>query len=147
MSIKSDLENDLKKAMKSTDSFRKRVIRMVLASVKLAEIEKGAVLDDDAVMSVLQKEVKSRRESITDAERAGRGDLVTQAEEDIALLETYLPQPLSEQELENMAQEAIKESGATSQREMGQVMKLLVPRLQGRATGNEASQVVRKLLS
>jgi uncharacterized protein len=147
MTIKSDLENDLKHAMKNDDTSRKRVIRMVLASIKLAEVEKGSVLDDEAVMSVLQREVKSRREVIVDAERAGRSDLVAQAEEDIVLLESYLPKQLSEAELETFAREAIRESGATSVREMGQVMKLLMPRLQGRATGNEASLMVKKLLS
>jgi uncharacterized protein len=147
MTIKSDLENDLKHAMKNDDTSRKRVIRMVLASIKLAEVEKGSVLDDEAVMSVLQREVKSRREVIVDAERAGRSDLVDQAEEDIVLLESYLPKQLSEAELEAFAREAIRESGATSVREMGQVMKLLMPRLQGRATGNEASLMVKKLLS
>ena len=147
MSLKTELENDLKAAMRSGDEFRKKVIRMVLASIKNTEIDKGAALDDDAVMGVLQKEVKSRRESIADAERAGRNDLVSEAEQDIALLETYLPKALAPEELEKLAQEAIQESGATSLREMGQVMKLLVPRLQGRATGNEASQIVKKLLS
>ena len=147
MSLKAELENDLKTAMRSGDELRKKVIRMVLASIKNTEIDKGAALDDDAVMGVLQKEVKSRRESIADAERAGRNDLVSEAEQDIALLETYLPKALAPEELEKLAQEAIQESGATSLREMGQVMKLLVPRLQGRATGNEASQIVKKLLS
>ena len=147
MSLKNDLENDLKQAMKNNDVLKKNVIRMVLAALKNAEIEKGGALEEDAVISILQKEVKSRRETISDAERAGRQDLITNAEEEITILETYLPEALTPQELASMAQEAILESGASSIREMGQVMKLLVPRLQGRATGNEASQAVKKLLS
>lgn len=147
MSIKTNLENDLKQAMKNNDPLRKNVIRLALAAVKNAEIDKGSALDDDSVMNILQKEVKSRRETITDAEQAGRQDLIASAEADITILESYLPQPLTPQQLEDMAVEAIRESGASNIREMGQVMKLLVPRLQGRATGNEASQVVRRLLS
>jgi len=147
MTLKSNLENDLKQAMKANDGARKNVLRLALAGVKNTEIDKGAALDDEGVIAVLQKEVKSRRETIADAEKAGRQDLATSAAEDIAILESYLPKALSQQELEAMAQEAVRESGATSLREMGQVMKILVPRLQGRATGNEASQAVKKLLS
>ena len=147
MTLKSNLENDLKQAMKANDGARKNVLRLALAGVKNTEIDKGAALDDEGVIAVLQKEVKSRRETIADAEKAGRQDLANSAAEDIAILESYLPKALSQQELEAMAQEAVRESGATSLREMGQVMKILVPRLQGRATGNEASQAVKKLLS
>jgi len=147
MTLKSNLENDLKQAMKANDGARKNVLRLALAGVKNTEIDKGAALDDEGVIAVLQKEVKSRRETIADAEKAGRQDLATSAAEDIAILESSLPNALSQQELEAMAQEAVRESGATNLREMGQVMKILVPRLQGRATGNEASQAVKKLLS
>lgn len=147
MSIKLRLENDLKEAMRKQDDLNKRVIRMVLSAIKLAEVEKGASLDDSGITSVLHKEIKSRREAIADAERIGRSDIIADAEAEITVLERYLPAALSEAELEEMARQAIREAGATSLREMGQVMKLLMPRLQGRATGDQASQVVRKLLS
>lgn len=147
MSIKLRLENDLKEAMRKQDDLNKRVIRMVLSAIKLAEVEKGASLDDSGIISVLHKEIKSRREAIADAERIGRSDIIADAEAEITVLERYLPAALSEAELEEMARQAIREAGATSLREMGQVMKLLMPRLQGRATGDQASQVVRKLLS
>jgi uncharacterized protein len=146
MSLKTTLENDLKQAMKSGDNLTKSVIRMALSAMKLTEIEKGAALDDAGVMAILQKEIKSRRETIADAGRAGRADLAAASQAEIELLEKYLPQSLPPEELQALARQAIQEAGATSLREMGQVMKLLMPRLQGRATGDQASQVVRSLL-
>lgn len=146
MSIKQQLENDLKEAMRNKDELRKRTLRLTLTDIRLAEVDKGGALDDPALMALFQKEIKSRHDSIADAERAGRPDLIEEVRAEISLLEAYLPQQLSTQELEELARQAIAEAGATSPKEMGLVMKLLVPRLQGRASGNEASQVVRKLL-
>ena len=147
MNIKEKLENDMKDAMRNKDEARKRTLRMALSEIKLAEIDKGEALDEAGVIAIIQKEVKSRREAIADAERASRPDLVADANIEIAILETYLPQQLTPEELDALAQEAVDETGATSMREMGQVMKVLMPRLEGRATGQEASQAVRKLLS
>lgn len=147
MSIKTNIEKDIIDAMRSGDVLRKNTLRMALSAIKLAEIEKGSSLDDAVVMTVLQKEIKSRRETILDAERAKRPDLVADAEAEIALLETYLPTQLSQQELDSMAQDAIDEVGATSTREIGLVMKVLLPRVQGRAEGSMVSQVVRQLLA
>lgn len=147
MSIKANIEKDITDAMRSGNVLRKNTLRMALSTIKLAEIEKGGSLDDAVVMTVLQKEIKSRRETILDAERAKRPDLVADAEAEIALLETYLPTQLSQQELESMAQEVIDEVGATSTREIGLVMKVLLPRVQGRAEGSMVSQVVRQLLA
>ncbi len=147
MNTKEKLENDMKDAMRNKDEARKRTLRMALSEIKLAEIDKREALDEAGVIAVIQKEVKSRREAIADAERASRPDLVADANTEIAILETYLPQQLTPEELDALAQEAVDETGATSMREMGQVMKVLMPRLEGRATGQEASQAVRKLLS
>ncbi|MCK4976595.1 MAG: GatB/YqeY domain-containing protein [Anaerolineales bacterium] len=147
MNTKGKLEYDMKEAMRNKDKVRKRTLRMALSEIKFAEVEKGDALDEAEIFAILQKEVKSRREAIADAELADRPDLVVDAKADITILEAYLPQPLTSDELEALAQEAIEEVGATSMREMGQVMKVLMPRLEGRATGQEASQAVRKLLS
>jgi hypothetical protein len=146
MSIKSQIEADLLDAMRSGDALRKNTLRMALSSIKLAEIDRGASLDEDAYVAILQKEIKSRRESISDAERAGRPELATEAAAEIKIIETYLPAQLDRSELESIAREAIAEVGATSAREMGQVMKILMPRVQGRADGSQVSQVVRNLL-
>jgi uncharacterized protein YqeY len=146
MELRIQLQNALKDAMRAGDVTRKSTIRMAIAAIKLADAEKGVQVDDNVILTILQKEVKSRRESIADAERADRPEMIQSALAEIAVLEGFLPKALSAEELEALAREAISESGATSMREMGQVMKLLVPRLQGRATGEQASQMVRKLL-
>jgi uncharacterized protein YqeY len=146
MDLKSTLQSDLKDAMRSGDETRKSTLRMALTAIKLAEVDKGSQMDETAYLSVIQKEIKARRESIADAERAHRPELITQSEKEIKVLQGYLPAAFSPDELEVLVKAAISEVGATSIREMGQVMKVLVPRLQGRASNDQASQVVRKLL-
>jgi uncharacterized protein YqeY len=147
MSTKEALENALKAAMRSQDDLRKRTLRMALSAIRQTEIDKGTALDEQSVLSILQKEVRTRQESIAEAGRANRPDLAAASQAEIAVLEGFLPQQLSAEDLEEMARQAIAEAGATSPREMGQVMKLLTPRLQGRASGDRASQTVRRLLS
>ena len=147
MTSKLQLESALKDAMRAQDDLRKRTLRMALSSIRLLEIEKGSELDDQAVTSILQKEVKTRQEAIDEAQRAGRPDLIQASRAEIAVLEEFLPSQMSPAELEGLASQVISELGATSQREMGQVMKPLLPRLAGRASGEQASQVVRKLLA
>jgi len=146
MTTTAQLESALKDAMRSRDEVRKRTLRMTLSAIRLVEIDKGKPLDEQGILAVLQKEVKSRQEAISEAQHAGRPELQAEAEAEIQVLENYLPQQLSDEELETLAQRAIAEVGATSAREMGQVMQVLVPRLQGRASGGQASQAVRKLL-
>lgn len=146
MTTKADLESALKDAMRSGDEVRKRTIRMALASIRFSEIEKGSPLDENGLMAVLQKEVKSHQEAIADAQKARRPDLASQSQAEIDVLQTFLPQPYSQEELQELARQAIADAGATSPADMGKVMKILTPRLQGRATGSQASQVVRQLL-
>ena len=147
MDIKTQLENSLKDALRSGDDVRKRTVRMALSAIRFQEIEKGKALDDHAVMVVLQKELKARHESIDDARRADRPDLIAASQAEIEVLLSFLPKPFTPEELEALARQVITEVGATSMREMGQVMKALTPLLEGRATGDQASQAVRKLLS
>ena len=143
MSMKTELENALKEAMRFSDVVRRGTLRMVLSAVKEAEIQKQGELDDPTVVSLLQKEVKSRQESIADAEKAGRPDLVESAKTEMAILEEYLPKQLSDAELDTLVTAAIAESGASSAAEMGKVMKVLLPKVQGRADGGRVSQAVR----
>jgi len=146
MDTKAKLENDLKDALRAGDDLRKRTLRMALSAIRLAEVEKGGPLDENAVLGIIQKEVKSHQESIEDARRAGRPDLEQAALAEIDVLDQYLPRQLTPEELEGLARQAIAEVGATSPSDMGKVMKILMPRLQGRATGDQASQVVRMLV-
>ena len=146
MSIKDQLTQDLKEAMRSKDDVRKRTIRMALAAIKNAEIDNRAELDESDILAILQKEVKSRHETIEGAEQAGREDLVAEARAEISVLESYLPQALSAGELETIIAETISEVGASSMREMGKVMQAVMPKVRGRADGKEVNQIVRKLL-
>jgi len=146
MDTKTQLENALKDAIRAGDDLRKRTIRMALSSIRLAEVDKGTPLEEANVLGILQKEIKSRQEAIEDARRANRPDLVESSQAEIAVLQEFLPRQLTTEELEALAKQVIAELGATNLREMGQVMKVLVPRLEGRASGDQASQVVRRLL-
>jgi uncharacterized protein len=143
---KAEIDNALKKAMRSGDDVVKRTLRMAVASIRMAEMDKGSQLEDPEVIAILQREVKSRRESIAEAQRANRMDLASASEDEIRVLENFLPKPMSQDELEDLADQVIAEVGAASPADMGRVMKELMPRLQGRATGDQASQVVRQKL-
>lgn len=147
METKEKLQEALKQAMRAGDEIQKATLRMTLAAIRNAEIERRGDLDEADMLAILQKEVKSRQETAQEARQAGREDLARQAEQEIAVLDQYLPQPLSHAELESMAREAIQEVGASSPREIGQVMKVLMPRVRGRADGSEVSQIVRQLLA
>ena len=147
MPSRSQFEADLKDAMRSGDDVRKRTLRMVLSAIKLAEVEKRGELDEAGILSVLQKEVKARHETIQDSERASRPDLAEASRAELAVLQTYLPQPIGEEELNRLVRQAIEESGAASPAEQGKVMKILMPRLQGRADGKAVSERVRQMLT
>ena len=147
MPTKEELEAQLQAAIREDDDMQKRTLRMVLAEWKLKEVETGDELDEAAAISLLQKQAKARRETIADAEKADRTDLAASSREELEYLESFLPQPLSQDELEGLARSSIEETGATDPSQMGLVMKDLMPRLEGRADGKQASQVVRNLLS
>jgi len=146
MSTKEKLASDLKDALRAGNDLQKRVLRMALASIKLAEIERGSALDEQALMSIIQREIKSRHEAISDAEKANRPDLIADAQAEIRVLETYLPEQLSQTQLVNLAKAAIDEVQAKNVADMGKVMKVLVPRIQGRAPNDQVSQTVRQIL-
>jgi uncharacterized protein YqeY len=147
MVTKEALEARLHEAMRSGDAVEKRTLRGILSAWKLVEVDRGGPLDEQAALSLLQKEAKTRHESIADAEKADRNDLVESSQAELDFLKSFLPQRLSDAELELLAQHAIEEAGATTLDQMGQVMKLLMPRVQGRAEGKLVSQMVRNLLS
>ena len=146
MSIKSQLNDSVKDAMRSGDEVRKRTVRMVLAAVKQAEVDKRTELDDMAVMNLIQKEIKNRRESLEEAKKANRTDLVEANEAEIKVLEVFLPKAMPAEELRAMVQAAINETGASSPVDMGKVMKMVVPKVAGRAPNDIVSATVRELL-
>ena len=146
MNKKQEIQQALTAAMKARDEDTKRTLRLVMSAIKLAEVESGGELDEDRVLSILQKEVKTREDIIAESEKAKRPDLVEAAKKEMDILNTFLPRQMAVEELKALAQEAITEAGAASLRDMGEVMKILMPKLQGRASGSDASKAVRELL-
>ncbi|HVP21865.1 MAG TPA: GatB/YqeY domain-containing protein [Anaerolineaceae bacterium] len=146
MELKKQLENALKDAMRANDDVTRRTIRMALSSIKLAEVEKGQPLDDLALMGILQKEIKMRNEAIQEARQANRPDLEAASQVEITVLQSFLPQPMSDAELNEFVQSIITELNASGTADMGRVIKAVIPRVQGRAPGDKVSQVVRTLL-
>lgn len=146
MSIKTQLNESMKDALKSGDEVRKRTVRMALAAVKQVEVDKRIELDDVAVMNLLQKEIKNRRESLEEAKKANRADLIEANEAEINVLQAFLPKAMSAEELRTLVQDAITETGATSPADMGKVMKAVMTKVAGRAPNDMVSATVRELL-
>lgn len=146
MTIKTQLNDSMKDAMKSGDEVRKRTVRMALAAVKQVEVDKRIELDDAAVMNLLQKELKNRRESIEEAKKANRSDLVEANEAEIKVLEVFLPKAMPAEELRALVQAAIAEAGAAGPGDMGKVMKILMPKVAGRAPNDMVSAAVKDIL-
>ena len=147
MDLKTQLNEAMRQAMRANDDVARRTTRMALAAIKQAEVDKRISLDDPAVIALLQKEIKNRREAVEEAKKANRSDLVADNEAEIKVLEHFLPKGMSPEELRALAQAAIAETGATSQSDMGKVMKALMPRVAGRAAGDQISAVVKELLT
>lgn len=146
MELKTQLKSDLATAMREGDRNKRDTLRMLLAAIKQVEVDEQTTLDEDGVQAVLSKQAKQRRETIADAEKAGRMEMVEDEKGELAIIETYLPQMMTEDEIRLVAEEVIADAGATGMKDMGRVMGQLMPRLQGKADGRVVSNVVRQLL-
>jgi len=147
MSLKQQITEDMKAAMKGGDKKRLGVIRLILAAIKQIEVDSRiASLEDEQVLAVLDKMVKQRRESVAQYEKAERNDLVDQEKYEIGIIQTYLPAALIESEITTLIQAAIQESQASSVKDMGKVMAILKPKMQGRADMSSVSAQVKTLL-
>jgi uncharacterized protein YqeY len=146
MDTKEKLEAALKEAMKAGDDVRKRTVRMALAAIRQVEIDQQVKLDEAAALSIIQKEIKTRKESVEEARLANRPDIVAATQAEIVVLQTYLPPAMGADELKALVEAAIAEAGATSPADMGKVMKFLMPRVAGRAPGDQVSAAVRQML-
>lgn len=146
MTIKTQLNDSMKDAMKSGDKVRKSTVSMVLAAIKQAEVDKRIELDDAAVMNIIQKEMKNRREALEEGKKANRPDLVEANEAEIKVLEAFLPKAMPADELRALVQAAITETGAASPADMGKVMKVVMAKVAGRAPNDMVSATVRELL-
>ncbi len=146
MTFKQVLLQDLKTAMKEKDKIRKNVITMVRAAILQEEKDKKIEMDDEGILDVIAKAVKQRKDSIPEFEKGNRPDLVEDLEREIDILMAYLPEQLKQEELEKIVTDAILEAGAQSVKDMGAVMKILMPKIKGRADGRMANQLVKNHL-
>lgn len=147
MDTKAKLNESMKDAMKTGDEVRKRTVRMVLAAVKQVEVDKRTDMDDMAIVALVQKEIKNRREALEEAKKANRPDLAEENEAEIKVLEVFLPQAMPADELRAIVQAAITETGAAAPSDMGKVMKVVMPKIAGRAPNDAISTVVKELLT
>ena len=147
VSLKEKLGSDLKQAMRSGDKVRRSVIRLVLAAIKNAEIAQQTTLEDTDILGVIAKEARQRQESIAAFKDGNRQDLVVQEEAELAVLQEYLPEQMSREEVIAAARQVIEEVGAGGPGDKGKVMSRLIPQLKGKADGREINAVVTELLS
>lgn len=144
--LKDRITADMKAAMKSGDKARLGTIRLILAALKQVEVDERIELDDARVTAILDKMVKQRRDSVEQYEKAGRTELADQEKFEIGIIQEYLPEPLDDEEIDNLIKEAIEATGASSMKEMGKVMGMLKPKLQGRADMGAVSARIRQKL-
>ncbi|WP_019532999.1 GatB/YqeY domain-containing protein [Paenibacillus ginsengihumi] len=147
MSLSDRLNEDMKLAMKSQDKFKLSVIRMVRAAIKNLEIDQRKTLSEDEELDVLSREIKQRKDSLQEFEKAGRDELAANLKQEIAILMEYMPQQFTEEEVKAIVLQTIQEVGASSKAEMGKVMSALMPKVKGRADGKLVNQLVQQSLS
>jgi hypothetical protein len=147
MSLNDRLNHDMKLAMKSQDKFRLTVIRTARSAIKNVEIDTRKELSESEIIDILNREIKMRKDALLEFQGAGRTDLSEPLAKEIEILQEYVPQPLTEEELTVIIQQTIAEAGATSKAEMGKVMSLLMPKVKGIADGRLVNQLVTKFLN
>ena len=147
MGLKAQLLQDMKDAMRARDKVRLSTIRMINSLIKNAEIEKRGELTDDEIIQLLMKYAKQRKEAIEMYEKGGRQDLVEKEKAELAVVESYLPKQMSEEEIRELVKEAIEATGASSPKDIGKVMQHVMPKVKGRADGSVVNKIVREMLA
>jgi uncharacterized protein YqeY len=145
--LKTRIQDDVKAAMRGGDKPRLETLRLITAAIKQREVDERIQLDDTAVLVVLDKMIKQRRESIDQFEKAGRTDLVEKENFELAIIQSYLPQQLSDAEINTMIQAAMAETGAATIKDMGKVMAILKPKMQGRTDISKVSGLIKAKLA
>ena len=140
------INDDVKAAMKARDKERLAVLRLITAAIKQIEVDQRTTLDDDGIIGVLEKMVKQRKDSIEQFRKAGREELAAQESAEIEIIQQYLPEPLSDSEIDALISEAISATGAAGMKDMGKVMGMLKPKLAGRADMGKVSQIIKSRL-
>lgn len=147
MALKEKLMEDLKDAMKNKNEIKKNTVTMIKAAILQVEKDKQVTLEDDAIIEIIAKEAKKRKDAIVEFEKAGREDLINQTNEELAIIKGYLPEELSTEELTRIIEETIAEVGAESMRDMGKVMQAVKTKTAGRADGKTINEIVKSKLS
>ena len=147
MNLNDRIMNDLKEAMKNKDSFKLGVIRMVKGAIQLEKINKKRDLTDEEVIDVISKQIKLRKDSINEFTKAGRTDLVETTEKEVEILNEYMPEQLSMEEVNKIIEEAFAKVNPTSQKGMGLIMKEVTPKVKGKADMGEVSKIIKEKLS
>lgn len=147
MSLKEQMQNDLKTAMREGQTDKRDALRLLLAAIKQVEVDSGKTLDDNGVTDLLMKQVKQRRESIADYEKGGRAELAQKELGEVTVIEQYLPQMMSREEIEGIVAAAITQLNITSNKEMGRLMSHIMPLVKGKADGRLVNEVVKAKLA
>lgn len=146
MALKEKLMVDLKSSMKNKDSIRKNTITMIRAAIKQKEVDERIELDDQGVIEIISKQLKEKKNVIEDFKKGQRQDLVEQTEKEMEILLEYLPKQLSEDDIRKIVMETVKEVNASSMKDMGLVMKSVMPKVKGKADGNTVNKIVKEIL-
>ncbi len=146
MSLKERLLEDMKSAMKDKDTIKKNTVQMARAAILQVEKDNKVTLDDDGILDIIGKEVKRRRDVLPDYEKSGRQDLIDDLKAEIEVLLQYLPEQLTEEELEVIVRQAVQDTGATSVKDMGKIMQEVMPKVKGRADGKMINGIVKKII-
>ncbi len=147
MNLKEQIKNDIKDAMRAKENHKRDTLRNIQAAIKQIEVDQRIEVDDAMVEKILMKYAKQREDAIVQFKEAGRDDLVAKDEMELALVMSYLPEPMSDEELENILKEVIATTGATSMKDMGKVMGAAKSTVGSRADGGRINQAVKKLLN
>lgn len=146
MALKEKLMVDLKSSMKNKDSIRKNTITMIRAAIKQKEVDERIELDDQGIIEIISKQLKEKKNVIEDFKKGQRQDLVEQTEKEMEILLEYLPKQLSEDDIRKIVMETVKEVNASSMKDMGLVMKSVMPKVKGKADGNTVNKIVKEIL-
>ena len=146
MSLKERLLSDLKDAMKEKDTIRKDTIQLIRSAILQIEKDKHVTLDDDGISEVLAKELKSRRDALIEFSKSDRTDIIDKTKREIEIVQQYMPKQLSKEEAEIIVKEAIAETGAQTSKDMGKIMKAVMPKVKGKADGTTINEIVKNLL-
>lgn len=142
MNLKEQLTNDLKESMKNKEQVKKSVVTLVRAAIKQKEVDERVELDDNAVMDIISKQLKQRKDALDEFKKAGRDDLISQTEKEIEILLSYLPKQLTDDELRDYIKKAVEQVNATSIKDMGKIMGILMPQVKGKADGKRINNLV-----